>query len=272
MRQVALSFGILAILLMGCATADIRIPSASNVEKYDTTLVGQVRKPEGTGQFPAVIFMHGCSGLDSASMAGLDAHAQHFLEQGYATLILDSFGPRGKGDICYDDDEEGAALYYRVFDAFHALTYLQNQTYVDAQNVYLVGLSNGGSAALRVASGTGGHTALKGYFGDAARFRAIVAYYPYCEALYTEIISPLLVFGAGKDNRNEPSLCKLTADHNTVSGAPYKVVIYPEAYHGFDLPIRVRNNAGYVVGGNPDATRNSRIEMTQWFRRFRVGK
>src|SRR5450759_3629202 len=58
---------------------------------------GALFKPAGTGPFPAVIYMGGCSGIDSPPQrAQQAATVDHLLSKGVATLIVDPFTSRNE--------------------------------------------------------------------------------------------------------------------------------------------------------------------------------
>src|SRR5262249_44562670 len=69
-----------------------------------TTLDGYLFRPPGEGQRPAIVGLHGCSGMFSRSN-GLIAQtyrqwADELTRRGYVFLLVDSFGPRRHGEMC----------------------------------------------------------------------------------------------------------------------------------------------------------------------------
>src|SRR5210317_2125768 len=98
----------------------LSIPSYQNSGVMGAVISGAVIKPGGTGPFPTVILMHGCSGLEPAVSIGMQSHAAYLVENGYAALILDSFSARGKSDaVCRSYNELAKARDYRVADAYN---------------------------------------------------------------------------------------------------------------------------------------------------------
>ncbi len=268
---MTLKNGLFALLLTAtslCAVAEpVSIESIVDAPQYSATINGFFERPEGEGPFPAVVLMHGCSGLTRTALKGLEGHAGFLRDQGFATLILDSFSARDKtgGVVCTSNAELQAAWYYRQFDAFHGLEFLQSQPAVDGGNIYLIGQSQGGSVALGASIGAGPEQ-----FPSKPRFRAIVAYYPWCGALPVwpaEIASPLLVLGAGRDDWVAPDYCVNARER--VRGAPYDVVVYQDAHHGFDLPIGEIKYAGHTLVGSAAARADSRQQILRWFARHR---
>ena len=68
----------------------------SEVTQNDFTanIGGDLSLPKGSGPFPVVILLHPCGGLDAVALTTLRAHSRELLSNGFATLILDSYGPR----------------------------------------------------------------------------------------------------------------------------------------------------------------------------------
>jgi dienelactone hydrolase len=60
-----------------------------------------------------------------------------------------------------------------------------------------------------------------------------------------------------------PEYCVSARDQ--VSGADPDVLVYDNAYHSFDLAGPLQDYPGHRVGGNPEATRDSREKMVEWF-------
>ena len=60
--------------------------------------------PDQEQQAPAIIFLHGCSGLGPGGgvFATYTSWALHFVKLGYAVLMIDSTGSRGIATSCGD--------------------------------------------------------------------------------------------------------------------------------------------------------------------------
>jgi dienelactone hydrolase len=87
-------------------------------------LTGILSVPEGNGPFPAVAMLCGCGGLrDSNDAKQQRAWAERLLGWGYASLRLDSFGPRGYGDICNNLDVVSPSAI--AYDAYSAQSFLR---------------------------------------------------------------------------------------------------------------------------------------------------
>jgi dienelactone hydrolase len=78
---------------------------------------GAMFKPAGRGPFPAVVYMPGCGGIDSAMPRAVQKTlVDHVLDKGMAILIVDPFTPRNEPNgVCGDVDPldgEKATQYF----------------------------------------------------------------------------------------------------------------------------------------------------------------
>lgn len=226
----------------------------------------EVHTPAGSGPHPAVLLLHGCSGLESGVLGGLRSHAEVLVAAGYAAAIVDSFSRRNKagGMVCESLGELKLARYYRTKDAFAVKTYLAGRDDIDPEAIFLIGQSNGGSVALIAAMQK---TVEKSE--GATPFTGIVAYYPWCGALdrFPKLASTLLVLGGENDEWVPPDGCVTRAPD--AEGAEMEVHVYPGAYHSFDLAIEKQFYAGQIVGGDAAATEDSRARYLAFFAALR---
>ncbi len=237
---------------VGCAPSErVTVPH--------TEAAAYLSVPEGDGPFPAVVLMHGCSGLDPEVRRGNEVHVRHLVSEGFVALVLDSFGPRRLGDVvCNEGDEMWAAYRYRQRDAVSALRFLRSQPFVDSANVFVMGQSHGGGVVLRLAKSRTIPV------GD--RFRAAVAYYPWCgNQLREQLHTPVLVLIGEEDDWTPAFHCVEGQRH--VRGAPFSVQVYPSAHHSFDLPMGTYRYKGHTVAGHGGAASDSRKRMVAWFRK-----
>ena len=259
-----------AVALAGCGSVGtIESKVGRNPSKHDANISFSIHAPSGPGPFPAAILMHGCGGLDWGTERGMARHASHLVDAGFVALILDSFTARGIDSICSSSATMAEARAFRRYDAFHAMRRLRERDDVDRDNVFLVGLSHGGSVAAELAGGglSPGSVAkrdLTERFPDEPWFRAIVAYYPWCPHVPKRLDTPLLVLSGEKDDWTPSEVCFWRKA--VVKGAPYDVAIYENAHHSFDLPIPTQTYLGHTVGGNAEAAAASRRRMVAWFR------
>ena len=70
--------------------------------RSSTVLNGYLSRPTGEGQHPTVIFLHGCGGVLMGSMIepGESDWAGELTRRGYAVLMVDSFAPRDRRQMC----------------------------------------------------------------------------------------------------------------------------------------------------------------------------
>jgi dienelactone hydrolase len=217
-----------------------------------TMLTGYLAKPAGNGPFPAVVYLHGCLGLENFRR---EAAAQQFTALGYVSLVVDSFATRGISEDC------GARLPTRQADALGALHYLATLPFVDPQRVALVGIAQGGTAALEIATAR----SVEIFEMPAGlKFKAMVAFYPSCGAAGSELAIPVLVLTGGIENWGRATDCEYWMQRRRGRGAPVQIEVYPEAYHAFDNPslkIATRMFGGRWIKYDPDATAKSHAAM-----------
>lgn len=250
-----LTLGAVYLTAAPAAAEIVSIVSTDSSGSKAANLKAELFKPAGHGRFPAVVLMHGCGGWQPAVLDALHTHAQRFLDKGYVVLNVDSFGPRGNsgGSVCQSDAALVKALEYRTRDAFDALRYLVSLDFVDPDNVFLMGQSNGGSVAINAAKA-----------GGRPGFRAVAAYYPWCGSLggsTVKLNAPLIIFSGGRDDWTLARECR----NRTSTGKHLQVVEYPNAAHSFDLGITPQRYLGKLVGFDEVAAADSRAKMLAFF-------
>ena len=240
-----------------------------------TELVGYVFEPAGPGPHPAIVMLHGRAGPYSSDVnAGCTRVAPghespcnaatlsrrhlmwgaYWAAHGYVALLVDSFGPRGRGHgygrFTHDDPDRDAVneRTVRPLDAEGALAWLRTRADVTPGRVMLQGWSNGGSTALntmyRQATGAGAD--------PSARFRAALVFYPGCgpKALLSEHYradAPLWAFLGSDDEEVSPTLCA-----KVLRGAA-QVTTYAGATHDFDDPGNARQSVAANRAARDDA-------------------
>ena len=253
---------LVSVLLSSNAGAEtLTFRSDVTASEFSATISGDLTLPKGKGPFPAVILLHPCGGLDAIALTTLQTHAQELLRNGFATLILDSYGPRnlGGGKMCTRVIRSGVDIRYdlRRDDAFNAMAALQRHANISKDNIFLLGLSDGASAALISAKG-----------GANGNFRAVAAYYPDCGRLLAGVSyvykSPAIVFVGEKDDWTPPTEC-IKSKSGVVTGAEFKVIAYPNANHGFDQPRPMRKVFGHTMAYDRDAAADSRKQYVAFF-------
>jgi dienelactone hydrolase len=220
-----------------------------------TPLVALLHRPAGPGPFPAIVLLHGCGGLYARNgrLTGRHEHwALALRDQGFVTLLVDSFTPRGLKQICTLKDRPLRAGRERTMDAYGALSFLQGLPYVQPDGVGLLGWSHGGVTTLFTVDPA---TPARPKLAPAADFRAAVAFYPGCRPDSQHRWSasiPLLLLLGGRDDWCPAAPCVTVAERAKAQGSPIEWVVYPDAHHDFDAPdlaLRQRSGLAFAEGG-----------------------
>jgi dienelactone hydrolase len=237
-----------------------------------TQLDGYLYRAAGQGRRPAVVGLHGCSGMFSRATGAISPiyreWAAELNRHGYVFLLVDSFRPRNQGEMCSTLGFELEVYRARPKDAYGALWYLQAQPFVRGDRIALAGWSQGGGATLfSIGNRSLGRPATLPQ-GD---FRAAVAFYPgSCNierqpSDWTSQI-PLLVLMGAEDVWTPLAPCKTFLDGAIGRGASIETQIYPGAYHAFDAPnlnrvelpaYRTRAGVVPIVGTDPAARQDA---------------
>jgi dienelactone hydrolase len=244
-RSVCL--GTALLLLSGCAQT-VKFATA-----YDPGSVSaHLARPTGQGAFPAVILLHGGTGIEphhfdwSAWLAG----------EGYVAIVIDSLRRVGAGP---------QPIAIQVADARGALEYLRSLPFVDRERIAILGFSLGGGAAL---------SSLVRYNDSAppaGGYRAGVLFYPPgCSYRIERAEVPLLVFFGSLDGGAESCL-DMSRRLQAKGGPPVTMVVYPNAYHAFDASNASTLQTGLGASGlmtvlyDPAATADARMRLKVFF-------
>lgn len=253
----------------------VAFPALKPLEGEAIELAALEFRPKGSGPFPAIVLLHGCSGMFTPSGYVTRSYrnwAELLAEDGYVALLVDSFNPRGHRSICEQQKRTILESRERVEDAYAAARWLNAQPYVATGRIALIGWSNGGTGTLY---------AMRPGNRIEPGFRAAVAFYPGCRALSRAKMlyrpyAPLLILSGEADDWTPAEPCKRLAAIAQEDGAPLEIVTYPGAHHSFDrigLRVRYRPNVrnlnkpdrlGATVGEHPEA-REDAIRRTKAF-------
>ncbi|MEW6642661.1 MAG: dienelactone hydrolase family protein [Pseudomonadota bacterium] len=202
---------------------------------------------DAKGPVPFVVVLHGCDGLSTLTKEWTQHVADVLNAQGIGALVLDSFTTR------YVDNSCGLAdLHWgrrRSDDAYSALDYLIEKKLTKADEVYIMGYSNGGTTAL---------VSMTTQEADHShRFAAAFAVAPGCSpslqhsAVYT---GPIVVFMGDQDDANNPKWCQeLTKKKRPV---PVQMIEYRGANHGFPVNAPAHDFMGWHLSYNPVAEKD----------------
>jgi dienelactone hydrolase len=273
-RTLAVIIAVLAVTRAAAAAPElVEIPEGS------IRLKSYVYRPAGDGPFPAVVALHGCAGL--AGRSGPVAGRYHdwgerLAAAGFVVLFPDSFGSRGLSSQCSVRERSVRTARERVADALAARRWLQNQKWVVANRVSLLGWQNGGGAALWTVR----RHARSGAEGGPD-FRSAVALYPGCRRLRQTEWSgrvPTLVLVGAADDWGPASACQQMVASARGRSAQAQIVVYPGAYAEFDHPNKPvsqvtglafsADGSGRVhLGTNPAARADAIRRVPQWLAR-----
>ena len=157
---------LLAAALSACQSSDsdsltweqgtVTIPGAANT--CDETLISnQSCLADGIrgadGPLPAVLFLHGCSGINSRQYHVFNL----FTQAGYVTFMPDSFARPGRRRDCGRAYE---TIHLRYAEIRYALERMRKIPWIDQKRLVLAGFSAGGIAAAE-------------YGGDEFKARAV---------------------------------------------------------------------------------------------------
>lgn len=217
------------------------------------TLTGLLMKPKGDGPFPAVILLHGCSGMYSEHAGNTyNTWASRLVSWGYVTLRVDSLGPRNKTSIC--NNPFSILPFERGLDAYAGKSYMENQPYVDDKRIAVMGWSHGGWTTLYTVD----NNRMNGI--GTGPFNASIAFYPYCELPLIHLNAPLLILIGEEDDWTPAFMCenmKLTP----AATDKFILKVYPNAYHGFDLKGVDIEVEGHKIKYDPAATENAIVQV-----------
>jgi len=192
-------------------------------------------RPAGRAPFPAVVLLHSCLGLPG----NLGDYERLLTRAGYVSLFVDDFTDRGLSETCSVDFPQGLG------DALGGYAFLAGQSYVDARRIAVVGFSQGGDTALKLAARGG-------------PFRAAAAFYPPCaNSQGAKLRIPTLILVGARDEVTPAADC---------AGINARLVVLPGAFHLFDDPAFVGGKLLFDMRLQYDeaAARRARGELSKF--------
>ncbi len=222
---------------------------ASGIEPGRVT--GLLTVPAGDGPFPVVVVLHGCAGPTPSH----EEWAGHMASWGYASLRVDSFGPRSINEICTNI----LRPVPRVADVNGAIDYLATLDHIDTDKVAVVGFSHGANVTLLVA-GEPGSLAPR----HKPSIKAAVAVYPYCPITHQRFLPPLMILIGSADDWTPASRCESLAEGSVAANEPIDLVVYDGATHSYDCRACNGEYWGYQLVHNPAAHDDSIQRMREF--------
>lgn len=191
---------------------------------YSDRIQGDLQLPStGSGPFPAMVIMHSSRGV----VATIRDWARMFNDLGVATLVVDSFTPRG----LTEQSAERLTFPAGVVDSLSTLKILTQDPRIDAKRIGVIGFSRGAVAAMN----SGFERFRAGVLGaDGAAFALHVVFYGGCTQYARTTGRPVLTLIGSEDDFNHPDLCRKVTDILREQGTTAELVVYQGALHGFD--------------------------------------
>jgi dienelactone hydrolase len=215
-----------------------------------TMVAGELRIAQGDGRLPAVVLVHGSSGIGG----NIDMWERELNGQGISTFAID--GMTGRGLVTVGADQAQLGRLNLVLDAFRALDILAHHPRVDPHRIVLMGFSRGGQAALYASVRR---------FNDlwnksGVEFAAHLAFYPDCMTTYRDdtvlTARPVRIFHGTPDDYNPVAPCKHYVERLKAVGRDVQLTEYPNAQDDFDNPLGSLTPA---VSRNSQTVRKCRI-------------
>ena len=225
----------------------------------------ELRMPTGDPPFPTVVQFHGCGGL----RANQRRWAEVFVEAGWASLVVDSNGPRELEPrwVC-----SGLALsgMERSGDVWVALAHARSHPSLDSERIVLAGWSHGGWSIFdlldRSATRTLPHNLREAPPGGLSGLSGLVLVYPFCgvPSPLPRAGVPSLFVLSGADRIAPPEDCEARATTWRSAGDPVHVERIAGAPHAFDE----RHPPGVGLGFDAEATRAAEAAARRFLERL----
>ncbi|MEK9970934.1 MAG: dienelactone hydrolase family protein [Ferrovibrio sp.] len=217
--------------LSGLAEAQTReiLEFTGPSRKGPVTVKAELFLPDGvSGRMPAMVIHHGSGGVSNTREY---AYAREFTKMGVASIIPDSFTPRGVKSTV--EDQSTVSTNDMIADAFGALKLAAAHPRIDPARIGITGFSKGGSVAMR----SGLQLMVNRHSKDGPRFALHVPFYAGCDTIYADMRTtgaPMLVLIGGADTYVGTERCVFAVERMRAAGSHVDMVIYPNAQHGWD--------------------------------------
>ncbi len=204
-----------------------------NLDNTKTVTVhGDLLMPSRVGgKLPAVVISHDSGGVTPKLY---DVWAKSLNAAGVAVFIPDSFKPRGIDSTTNHQGQVDVSA--NVADALNALKLLATHPQIDANRIFHMGGSRGGTAAFETQWGM----VRKAIITGELRFAGHVALYQgNCNTRFrfdrgSSKPAPMLALLGAADDGTPADACVAYYTELNRGGANIQWKIYPDAHHGFD--------------------------------------
>jgi dienelactone hydrolase len=198
------------------------------------TVKAELFLPEGvSGKMPAMVIHHGSGGVSNTREY---AYAREFTRMGVASIVPDSFTPRGVKSTV--EDQSTVSTNDMIADAFNVLKLATVHPRLDPARIGITGFSKGGGVAMR----TGLELMVRRHVPNGPRFALHVPFYAGCDTIYANMRTtgaPMLVLIGGADTYVGAERCvfaveRMRAANGPSGGSTVEMIVYPDAQHGWD--------------------------------------
>ena len=187
------------------------------------------------GKVPVLVIMHGSAGVEPWAY---DLWAARLNPAGAAVFVVDSFKPRGVESTSSNQFDNRVSIAAQTADALNALRVLATHPQIDANRIYVIGMSRGGNPAF--------YSAWPMYQRpvntNGAKFAGHIPMYPgMCNIRYradADAKATAPVFFAlpdrDKEDYQDVAVCERYANELAAAGNAVISKEYKGAYHAWD--------------------------------------
>lgn len=262
-----------ALLAVLCLTAAVGAARAESVtvpvdyQDRQIELAGSFDKPAGPGPFPVVVLLHGCGGNDTYAKHRSEVWGELLHQQGYATLIIDSFRARGYTSVC----NNGALVPFRerAKDIYAAAYVLAARPDVRPDRIAAMGFSHGGGTVLDAAVAWDDLRPWRERLATRGKLVALIGFYPGCrETREQDFTLPVLILVGDADDWTPASNCLKRTGASAPGVPPLRLKVYPGAFHDFDVDGPAHTVINHRLAYDPAATQDARVEVVNFLKQY----
>ena len=209
---------------------------------------GKLSIPRSATRVPAVILLHGCSGITGGQMGWVSELGRMKL----ATFLVDSFDGRNIRELC--TARQRLNTLSLVADAYRALDLVATHPQIDPARIALMGFSMGGRTALWAS-----YARFRARWSrpDGPQFAAYLSFYPAVSWLRIKgeddiSARPIRIFQGGADDWTPLGPIEAYVKRLQAAGRHnISLIVYEGAHHGFDNPRGAYPPTTYAGVANP---------------------